>query len=164
MRSGRAFQPTQTLTLSVARWLSVEVSTLIEGRFIAPESALKRGRRARATYAAHRLRHTTLATQSAFDWVDPMPFEHQVGHSRGTSRSTMRGSNTCFTTRRAPPCQGDGSWLAATSTAGTSKPVANPRRRCLSPISAVDLLSKEPKRPPSSRAWGLHPATLRDLY
>lgn len=76
----------------------------------------------------------------------------------------MRSWNTCFTTRRAPPCQGDGFWLAATSKAGTSKPVTYHRRRCLSPISAVDLMSKELGRPPSSRAWGLRPAALRDLY
>jgi len=74
------------------------------------------------------LRRTPVKAHDARDperlWLGrPNALRHQVGHSRGTSRSTMRGWNTWFTTRLAPPCQGDGFWLAATSKAGTSKPV-----------------------------------------
>jgi len=140
----------QTLTLSVARWLSGKVSTLTEARFIAPESALKRNRRARAVYAAHRLRDTTLTSPERLRLGRPTASRHQVGHSRGTSRSTMRGWSTCFTTSSVPPCQGDGTSLIATSkNPRRASPPRTPRRRCLFPISAVDLCHRNPNNRPA---------------
>jgi hypothetical protein len=59
-----------------------------------------------------------------------------------------------------------GGWHAAwllLRAPGASMPALHPRRRCLSPISAVDLLSREFVKPPSSRAWSLRSSNLRDL-
>jgi hypothetical protein len=53
-------------------------------------------------------------------------------------------------------------WIA-TREPGTSMPALHPRKRCFSPIAAVDLLSREFDRPTSSRARSLHSCNPRDL-
>jgi hypothetical protein len=75
----------------------------------------------------------------------------------------LYGWNTCFTARSTPPCQGMTRCWPLSRKPGTSKPVLHSREKCLSPISAVDLLSRESVKPPSSRAWSSRSADPRDL-
>jgi hypothetical protein len=48
-------------------------------------------------------------------------------------------------------------------TPGASKPALHPRERCLSPNLCSRLIVTGIRKPPSSRAWSLRSADLRDL-
>ena len=89
---------------------------------------------------------------------------HQIHRSGGTSRSTLHGWSTCFTTRVVPPCQGDGTLLAATSSAWDEQARLAPSKKM--PLSNLcsRLVVRGIRKPPSSRAWSLRSFNLRDLH
>jgi hypothetical protein len=140
-----SFQPSQILTLSVARWFFAEVSTLTEGRFIAPESALKREPPCQSCSRCEPVTATTLTTQSAFDWIDPAPLDTRFTAPVGRVRTTLHGWSTRFTTRVAPPCQGDGTRLTATSSARDERTrLAPPKRMPLSNLCSRRIVIESP--------------------
>jgi hypothetical protein len=121
-------------------------------------------RRARAAYTAHRLKNAVRTAQDAFDWLD----SHLAVRSGLVDCAMFVTPPTLpehlVARRSRPPCHGfvgppprATPRSAALAPHVSEAPDSSPRRRCLSPISAANQLSRAPAGSLHSRALGLAP-------
>jgi hypothetical protein len=110
----------------------------------------------------------TRYAQSRTPSIDSIPtLRSKVAEWVNDVLSDFHPTRTPRLTRRSrPPCHGfTGPPRRATPQSARkavplawADPARSPWRRCLSPISATDQLSRAPAGPLHSRAWGLHPS------
>jgi hypothetical protein len=73
----------------------------------------------------------------------PNASRRRVHRFGGTSRSTLHGLSTCFTTRVVPPCQGDGTRLIATlNVQGEQARLAPPKKMPLSNLCSRQIITR----------------------